>query len=125
GILVHIDDVKPVARPGPGWEGVELRFPIGSHNGSPNALFWMTLAPGAALPRHRHEWCEKVYHVVRGAGIADVAGARMSVRAGHTQLIAQGVEHCLSNASGAEPLALIGVLTGAGSLQQSGYVASA
>jgi mannose-6-phosphate isomerase-like protein (cupin superfamily) len=125
GILVHIDDVKPLARPGPGWEGVDLRFPIGSHNGSPNALFWMTLAPGAALPRHRHERCEKVYHVVRGTGVAEVAGARMPVRAGHTQLIARGVEHCLSNASGSEPLELIGVLTGAGSLEQSGYVASA
>lgn len=122
GILVHIDTVKPLERAAFDVPGVTLRFPIGSHNGSPNALFWMTLDPGAALPRHRHDRCEKIYYIVRGRGLAGVAGDRAEVRAGHVHLIPQGIEHFLCNASRSEPLEAIGVYTGAGSLADSGYV---
>ena len=122
GILVHIDTVKPLERAALDAPGVTLRFPIGSHNGSPNALFWMTLDPGAALPRHRHDRCEKIYYIVRGRGLAGVAGDRAEVRAGHVHLIPQGIEHFLCNASRSEPLEAIGVYTGAGSLADSGYV---
>ncbi|MGH8637089.1 MAG: cupin domain-containing protein [Burkholderiales bacterium] len=122
GILVHIDAVKPLEHAALNVPGVAMRFPIGSHNGSPNALFWMTLEPGAALPRHRHDRCEKVYYIVRGHGLAGAADERTEVRAGHVHLIAQGEEHFLLNASRSEPLEAIGVYTGAGSLEESGYV---
>jgi mannose-6-phosphate isomerase-like protein (cupin superfamily) len=122
GILVHIDTVKPLERAAFDVPGVTVRFPIGSHNGGPNALFWMTLDPGAALPRHRHDRCEKVYYVVRGRGLAGAGNDRAEVRAGHVHLIPQGIEHFLCNASRSEPLEVIGVYTGAGSLAASGYV---
>ena len=123
GILVHIDDVKPVGSSSPVWHGADLRLPIGSHNGSPNALFWLTLQPGASTPRHRHDGCEKVYYVVRGNGIAGAGSDRAEVRKGHVHLILRGVEHFLANTSETEALEAIGVLTGAGSLEDSGYVA--
>jgi mannose-6-phosphate isomerase-like protein (cupin superfamily) len=82
----------------------------------------MTLDPGAALPRHRHARCEKVYYVVRGRGLAGAGNDRAEVRAGHVHLIPQGIEHFLCNASRSEPLEVIGVYTGAGSLAASGYV---
>jgi mannose-6-phosphate isomerase-like protein (cupin superfamily) len=123
GILVHIDAVRPTALTGAAARhGVDLRFPIGSHNGSPNALFWLTLAPGADFPRHRHDACEKVYYVVRGQGTAGAGAEHVRVRAGHVHLIPAGIEHFLSNRDSTEPLELIGVMTGAGSLQESGYV---
>jgi mannose-6-phosphate isomerase-like protein (cupin superfamily) len=122
GILVHIDAVQPIERATPGWDGVEMRFPIGRHNGSDSALFWLKLRPGAQLPRHRHDRCQKVYYVVRGRGLAGAANTRSEVRAGHVHLIAQGEAHFLHNTSDSEPLEAIGVLTGAGSLQESGYV---
>jgi len=122
GILVHIDEVKPAQLAGEaGRPGIDLRFPIGRHNGSGNALFWLTLAPGAAFPRHRHGACEQVYYVVRGEGIAGAGAERVRLRAGHVHLIRQGVEHSLVNASPSEPLEVIGVMTGAGSLEESGY----
>jgi mannose-6-phosphate isomerase-like protein (cupin superfamily) len=122
GTLVHIDTVEPLARAAFDVPGVTMRFPIGDHNGSPNALFWITLEPGAALPRHRHDRCQKLYYVVRGQGYAGAAGERAHVRAGHVHLIPQGIEHFLVNASRSEPLEAIGVYTGAGSLADSGYV---
>jgi len=121
GILVHIDAVAALALPGAEYEGGDLRLPNGRHNGSPSARFWITLAPGAALPRHRHSRCEKVYYVVRGQGIAGAGADRAAVRAGHVHVIPQDVEHFLCNTDAAEPLEVIGVMTGAGSLEDSGY----
>jgi mannose-6-phosphate isomerase-like protein (cupin superfamily) len=122
GILVHVDAVKPGESGSGGFPDIDLRFPIGSHNGSPNALFWMRLAPGATLHKHRHERCEKVYYVIRGEGIAGAGPDRAQVRGGHVHLIPKGVEHFLCNGSATEPLEVIGVYTGAGSLEESGYV---
>ena len=122
GTLVHVDAVAPLAVEALGMADVDLRYPIGSHNGSPHALFWMKLAPGASLPRHRHDRCEKVYYVVAGEGVAGAGETRARVRSGHVHLIPRGAEHFLCNASAAEPLEVIGVYTGAGSLEESGYV---
>jgi len=122
GILLHIDSVQPIDAAALGWRGVDARFPIGRHNGAANALFWITLPPGAALPKHRHERCEKLYYVIRGTGLAGAGSDRAQVRGGHVHLIPPGVEHFLSNESATEPLELIGVYTGAGSVEESGYV---
>lgn len=125
GILVHIDDVPPLGADAvEGWRAADFRWPIGRHNGSPNALYWAKLAPGDIQHRHRHERCEKLYYVIRGRGVAGAGAERAEVRAGHFHFIPQGVEHFLYNASASEPLEVIGVLTGAGSLEESGYVYS-
>lgn len=125
GILVHIEDVKPASMsPAIGWDGIDLRYPIGRHNGSPNALFWATLEPGATHHKHRHEGCEKVYYVIRGHGLAGAGPDRVEVRGGHVHLIPRGVEHFLCNLSATQPLEVIGVYTGAGSIEESGYVHS-
>lgn len=122
GILVHIDAVEPAAAVPSEWHGVDLRFPIGAHNGADHALFWLTLQPGATLPWHRHERCEKVYYVIRGDGVVGAGADRARVRGGHVHLVPQGVAHFLCNESPTEPLALIGVYTGAASLELSGLV---
>jgi mannose-6-phosphate isomerase-like protein (cupin superfamily) len=123
GILVHIDSVTP-ASPGSveGWHVSTLRWPIGRHNGSPNALYWARLAPGDVQHKHRHDRCEKVYYVIRGNGVAGAGPDRVEVRAGHVHLIPKGVEHFLKNSSASEPLEVIAVMTGAGSIEESGYV---
>lgn len=122
GILVHIDSVIP-ARPGAveGWCVTDFRLPIGRHNGSPNALYWATLNPGDVQHKHRHERCEKVYYVIRGNGIAGAGADRVALRAGHVHFIPQGVEHFLHNGA-SEPLEVIGVMTRAGNIEESGYV---
>jgi mannose-6-phosphate isomerase-like protein (cupin superfamily) len=122
GTLVHIDSVPAIDSRALGWDGVRARFAIGSHNGSANALCWLELQPGAQWPRHRHDRCEKVYYVVRGQGVTGFGGERAALRAGHVHLIAQGVEHFVYNPSRSEPLDLIVVYTGAGSLEESGYI---
>ncbi len=123
GTLIHIDDVKPSQmNAGEGWSITDFRMPIGRHNGSASTLFWAKFLPGAVHKKHRHENCEEVYYVIRGHGVAGAGPDRAEVRGGHVHHIPKGVEHFLYNVSPTEPLEVIGVYTGAGSVEETGYV---
>jgi mannose-6-phosphate isomerase-like protein (cupin superfamily) len=123
GTLVHIDDVKPAQMNAKeGWSITDFRLPIGRHNGSASTLFWAKFMPGAVHKKHKHENCEEVYYVISGHGVAGAGPDRVEVRAGHVHHIPRGVEHFLHNLSATEPLEVIGVYTGAGSVEETGYV---
>ena len=123
GTLVHIDDVKPAQmNAGEGWSITDFRVPIGRHTGSPNTLFWGKFMPGSVHKKHRHENAEEIYYVVRGRGVAGAGPDRVEVRAGHVHFIPRGVEHFLQNVSTTEPLEVVGVYTGGGSVEETGYV---
>jgi mannose-6-phosphate isomerase-like protein (cupin superfamily) len=123
GILVNIADVKPTPGNGrAGWNIRDFRMPIGRHNGSASALYWAKLAPGEAHHSHRLDNCEEVYYVISGKGISGAGADRADVRAGHFRFVPKGVERFLANASKTEPLEVIGVYTGAGSIEEAGYV---
>ena len=119
GTLVHIDAVAAA-----GQGNVEVRVPVGRHNGSDNMLIWATFPPGASRQKHRCENCEMVYYVIRGRGVAGAGPDRVAVRSGHIHFIPRGVEHFLCNLSATEPLEVLAVYTGAGSLEEAGYVAT-
>jgi mannose-6-phosphate isomerase-like protein (cupin superfamily) len=121
GIMVNIADVKPTQMKG---RAGDFRLPIGRHNGSPSALYWATLKPGEAHQKHRLDRCEELYYVIGGHGIVGAGSQRSEVRAGHVHYIPQGVERFMHNASKTEPLEVIGLYTGAGSLDEAGYVAT-
>jgi mannose-6-phosphate isomerase-like protein (cupin superfamily) len=123
GTLVHIDDVKPLRMDaGDGWSITDFRMPIGLHTGSPTSLFWAKFMPGAVHKKHKHENCEELYYVIRGHGLAGAGTDRAEVRGGHVHFIPKGVEHFMYNLSKTEPLEVIGVYVGAGSVEETGYV---
>jgi mannose-6-phosphate isomerase-like protein (cupin superfamily) len=125
GIQVHIDDVKPAQMNAEdGWCITDFRMPVGRHNGSPTALFWARFMPGAVHKKHRHENCEELYYVVRGRGMAGAGPDRAEVRSGHVHYIPKGVDHFMTNLSESEPLEVIGIYIGAGSVEETGYVYS-
>lgn len=123
GILVNVEDVEPLELDRTqGWALGEFRMPIGRHNGSANALYWAKLAPGEARHKHRLDNCEELYYVIRGRGRVGAGDDRAEVRAGHVHFVPKGVERFIENASDTDPLEVIGVYTGAGSLAEAGYV---
>lgn len=123
GIQVHIDDVVPSpAGATHGWSAADFRLPIGRHNGSPTALYWASLRPGDAQRNHRLENCDTLYYIVRGQGLAGAGSDRAEVRGGHAHYVPKGVDRFLLNLSKTEPLEVIGVYVGAGSLEETGYV---
>jgi mannose-6-phosphate isomerase-like protein (cupin superfamily) len=123
GILLNIEDVEPLRADGrAGWNVRDFRMPIGRHNGSPNALYWAKLAPGETHGRHRLDNCEELYYVISGRGVVGVGAERAEIRAGHVLHVPKGIDRFLHNLSKTEPLEVIGVYTGAGSIDEAGYV---
>ena len=123
GILVHIDDVEPLALdPDEGWQVSDVRMPIGSHNGGASAQYWMKLLPGDIHHKHRFDRCEVIYFVAAGQGVAGVGGSATPVRAGHVLFLPAGHETFLANTDAADTLEVIGVYAGAGSIESAGYV---
>ena len=77
---------------------------------------------GVGHHKHRLDHCEELYYVISGRGVAGAGEDRVEVRGGHVHHIPKGVERFICNTSATEPLELIGVYTGAGSLEEAGYV---
>jgi len=123
GILVHLDDVPPERMDaGKGWSITDFRLPLGRHNGSSTTLFRARFFPGAVHKKHRHDNCEEIYYIISGHGLAGAGPDRVEVRGGHFHYIPKGVEHWLHNLSPTEPIEVVGIYIGAGSVEETGYV---
>lgn len=116
GILVRLEETS---EPGDGtpdaWRDADVKAPIGSHNGSDNALVHASLAPGAAIEEHALASAEAIYYVVSGQGHATGDGDGGELREDSFVFVPRGEYHSIGN-TGDAPLELYIVLTGAGSL---------
>ncbi len=122
GLLLNVAAVQPLhLSTQDGWNVSDYRMPIGKHNGSAHAQFWAKLAAGDVHHKHRFDRAELLYYVVQGNGVTGAGGKTAKVRGGHVQFVPRGVEHFIANCAD-EMLEIIGVLTGAGSLDEAGYV---
>ena len=59
--------------------------------------------------------------MVQGNGVVGAGGKTARVRAGHVQFVPRGVAHFIAN-NGSDTLEIVGVFTGAGSIDDAGYV---
>jgi mannose-6-phosphate isomerase-like protein (cupin superfamily) len=125
GILVRLQDTPASDLAGlAAWAAAEVRQPIGSHNGSENALVSAELDGGEGIGAYRLANAEQIWFVTEGEGVAVSDGSETALRAGHFVFVPAGTELSIRN-TGNGPLSFIGVLTGAGSLQDSGYAEAA
>ena len=123
GIFRHIDDVTPEKmNEKEGWPNADFRLPISKQNGSTTTLYRANFLPGATHHLHRLDNCEEIYYIMQGSGIAGVDADRFEVRSGHFHYIPKGVPHWLHNLSSTEPLEILGIYVGAGSIEEAGYV---
>jgi len=123
GILVRLEDTPVDGQANGAWSAAEVRIPVGSHNGSDNALVHLRLAPGQGLASYRCANCEQLYYVAAGKGTAGAGDFSAAVREGSFVFVPKGVAHWLRNVGGAGPLEIFNVLTGAGSLAAAGLAA--
>jgi mannose-6-phosphate isomerase-like protein (cupin superfamily) len=123
GILVHIDDVAPEKMDTKeGWSITDFRLPISKKNGSTTTVFRAKFMPGAVHKKHRHDNCEEIYYVISGHGLVGAGSDVAEVRGGHFHFVPKGMEHWATNLSKTEPLEVIGLYIGAGSVAETGYV---
>lgn len=119
GILVRLEETDSPADDIPNaWSDAVLRAPIGSHNGSPNALLHVTLAPGDAIDMNRLTKAEAIYFVEAGTGEAEDASGAQALRHESFVFVPKGEAHAVRN-TGADPMELFVVLTGAGGLAEA------
>ena len=122
GTLVRVEETPTLDTSAfQAWAQAQVRLSIGSSTGSANALLDVELPPGGAIDRHRLDNCEQLYFVTAGAGVAESSEDATPVRPGSFIFVPQGAEFALRNTGDADPLAIVGVLTGAGSLAEAGY----
>ena len=65
------------------------------------------LEPGQAQKAHAHAGSDKVYAVLEGAVVAQVAGEERELRSGDAVLAEAGSEHGIVNRSGARAAVLV------------------
>ena len=120
--VIHWNDVKPENMDrNEGWHINDFRLPFGTHNGSTTTLFRAQFFPGAVHKKHAHINCEEIYYLISGHGLAGAGDDRVEVTAGQFHYIPSGVEHWLHNLSETEPIHVIGVYIGSGSVADTGY----
>jgi quercetin dioxygenase-like cupin family protein len=125
GVLVQLADTPRAELSGlDAWSQAEVHVSVGSQTGCPNALLDVVLPAGARLGAHRLRACEQLYYVIAGEGELRAGGKRHSVRRGDVVFLPAGEVSAWASHSNGEELWLVGVLTGAGSLQESGYEAA-
>ncbi len=121
--FLHWDDVPPENMDkDEGWLINDFRLPFGAHNGSSTTLFRAQFFPGAVHKKHSHTNCEEIYYIISGHGLAGAGDDRVEVTAGQFHYIPAGVEHWLHNLSNSDPIHVIGIYIGSGSVAETGYV---
>lgn len=116
GILVELDDVAFVSESLPdAWSGVSVKNPIGSHNGSPNALLHAIIPAGGAIDAHSLSNAEAIYFVAGGQGEAEGDTEAEKIKPESFIFVPKGSTHAIRN-TGPDALELFVVLTGAGGI---------
>jgi len=99
-----VSEIEPI-RP-EGTEGVEMRVAIGAEDHAPHFILrHFTLAPGAATPRHAHDWEHEIY-VISGRGEAWNGERLVPFGGGETIFVPPNREHQFRN-TGEGPLQFI------------------
>ena len=123
GFVTHWDDVTSEnMNRDEGWHINDFRLPYGAHNGSTTTLFRALFFPGAVHKKHAHQNCEEIYYLISGHGLAGAGDDRVEITTGQFHYIPAGVEHWLYNLSKTEPIQVIGVYIGSGSVAETGYI---
>ncbi|CAN0431519.1 unnamed protein product [Discosporangium mesarthrocarpum] len=125
GILVRLQDTPESDLAGlAAWADATVRQPIGSHNGCDNALVSAELDAGKTIGGYALSAAEQIWFITEGEGVAVSDGSEAPLRRGDFVFVPAGTSLSIRN-TGADPLSFIGVLTGAGSLADSGYTQAA
>ena len=119
GILIHLKDAIKVENGLPAsWKQLEVRAPIGIHNGSPNSLLHITMPPDSSTGEFQFNSTEAIYYVDSGKGnISEIAHSK-NIAHDSFAFVPAGIAHNLKN-TGNRNLRIYLFLTGAGSLEEA------
>jgi mannose-6-phosphate isomerase-like protein (cupin superfamily) len=119
GILIHLKDAIKVENGLPAsWKQLEVRAPIGIHNGSPNSLLHITMPPDSSTGEFQFNNTEAIYYVDSGKGNISELTHSKNIAHDSFAFVPAGIAHNLKN-TGNRNLRIYLFLTGAGSLEEA------
>ena len=121
---VNIEEFAPAGvREEQGWHQMDIRFIVTRETvGSTQAAWWRTVfPPGAAHRKHIHHQSDEILYGICGRGAQGIGDTEVLVEPGVAVFIPKGAVHWMRNLSETEPLEIVGIYAGVGSLEESGY----
>ena len=106
-----------------GWRKIDIKFllcekTIGLGAG---VLYRTIVEAGGAHEKHRHRNSDELVYIISGKGRHGAGDEEWDIAAGDAYLNPKGVVHWTYATDPNEPLVLVGVYIGAGSVEDTGY----
>jgi quercetin dioxygenase-like cupin family protein len=121
---IHENDVEPArVKSEDGWRQLNIKFLLSRETvGCGSAvLFKSVFKAGSAHEKHIHHKADELVYVIKGKGRHGQAGEEWDVGPGDSYFIPRGLIHWAYGTDSNDPLTLVGVYVGGGSLEETGY----
>ena len=121
---VHESEVQPAkVKREDGWREMNIKWLICEETvGCKSAVLFKTvMKQGTAHEKHLHQKADEICYVIQGKGRHGQAEEEWEIGAGDSYFVPRGVVHWAYGTDPRDPLILVGVYVGGGSLEATGY----
>ncbi len=121
---IHENDIEPArVKFEDGWRQLNIKFLLSRETvGCGSAvLFKSVFKAGSAHEKHIHHKADELVYVISGKGRHGQAEEEWDVGPGDSYFIPRGLVHWAYGIDSSDPLTLVGVYVGGGSLEETGY----
>jgi len=117
-------DIQPApVKRDEGWREMNIKWLLGEKTvGIKSAvLFKAVVKAGAAHEKHLHHKVDELVYIISGKGRHGLGDEEWDIGPGDAYLNPRGIVHWSYGTDPSDPLILVGVYVGAGSLEDTGY----
>ena len=121
---VNERDIQPArVKRDEGWREMNIKWLLGEETvGLKTAvLFKAVIKAGAAHEKHLHQKADELVYIISGKGRHGLGDEEWDTGPGDAYLNPRGIVHWSYGTDPNDPLTLVGVYLGAGSLEDTGY----
>ena len=121
---VHEDDIQPAkVKSEEGWRQLNIKFLLTKETvGCESAVLFETVfKAGSAHEKHIHHRADELCYVIKGKGRHGQGDEEWDVGPGDSYYVPRGLIHWAYGIDSSDPLTLVGVYVGGGSIEETGY----
>jgi mannose-6-phosphate isomerase-like protein (cupin superfamily) len=121
---IHEDEIQPArVKAEDGWRQLNIKFLLSRETvGCESAVLFKTVFNAAAAhDKHLHHRADELVYVIEGRGRHGQGDEEWDVGPGDSYFIPRGMPHWAYGTDADNPLTLVGVWVGGGSLEDTGY----
>ena len=121
---VNERDIQPArVKRDEGWREMNIKWLLGEETVGlkSGVLFKAVIKAGAAHEKHLHQKADELVYIISGKGRHGLGDEEWDIGPGDAYLNPRGIVHWSYGTDPNDPLTLVGVYLGAGSLEDTGY----